>query len=142
TGGMQSKIEAAALATGWGVRTVIASGHHARPLSALDVGARSTLFEPGPRSTSRRRWLAGAVERQGAVDIDEGAVDAITKGASLLSVGVKNVTTPFLAGDVVEVRCGGDAVAYGLALCDAAAMNDFKILIHRDNLVLKSSSER
>ncbi|MEM6914115.1 MAG: glutamate 5-kinase, partial [Pseudomonadota bacterium] len=139
TGGMQSKLEAAAMATEWGVRTVIASGHHTNPLSALKTGVRSTTFEPGPRLASRRRWLAGAVERQGAVDIDQGAVDAVFRGASLLSVGVQKILIPFLAGDVVEVRNRGDAIAYGLALCDAAAMNKNKVLIHRDNMVLKSS---
>ncbi|MEM6746920.1 MAG: glutamate 5-kinase [Pseudomonadota bacterium] len=138
TGGMASKIEAASLATGWGVRTIIASGHHERPLSALDVGSRSTRFEPGPRLASRRRWLAGAVERQGMVEIDPGAVKAVTDGASLLSVGVKEVLAPFLTGDVVEVQHAGEAIAFGLALCDAAAINDTKVLVHRNDMVLKS----
>ncbi len=140
TGGMASKIQAASLAAGWGVRTVIASGHHERPLAALATGSRSTSFEPGPRQASRRRWLAGAVERQGAVDVDEGAVRALEQGASLLSVGVQTVATPFLAGDVVEVQHQGVAVAFGLALCDAAAMESTKVLIHRDDMVLRSSS--
>ncbi|MEO1659257.1 MAG: glutamate 5-kinase [Pseudomonadota bacterium] len=139
TGGMQSKIDAASLAVGWGVRTIIASGHHERPLSALSAGSRSTMFEPGPRLASRRRWLAGSVERQGAVEIDPGAVTAVAQGASLLSVGVSSVAEPFLTGDVVEVRSNGEPIAFGLALCDAAAISDTKVLIHRDSMVLKAS---
>ena len=141
TGGMASKLAAARLAASWGVPCVIASGRTERPLSALAEGARATLFEPDRSAPARRRWLAGTKARAGAVEIDAGAARALRGRASLLAVGITRVVTPFRRGEVVEARSGGQAVAYGLASCDAEAVMSgaAKVVLHRDDLVVEAT---
>ena len=143
TGGMRSKIEAARLASSWGVPCVIASGRTARPLAALGSSARSTLFAPDRAAPARRRWLAGTKVRAGAVEIDEGAARALRDRASLLAVGVTRIVTPFRRGEVVEARRQGVGVAYGLAACDADAVErgEAKIVLHRDDLVVDAGDD-
>ena len=139
TGGMRSKVRAAGLAASWGVPTLIASGRTARPLTALAEGARATLFEAEPQAPARRRWLVGTKTRAGAVAIDAGAAAALSQRASLLAVGVTGVLTPFRAGEVVEARCEGRVVGFGLAACasDAIAAGEAKIVLHRDDVVVE-----
>ena len=143
TGGMRSKVRAAGLAASWGVPTLIASGRTARPLSALAEGARATLFEAEPQAPARRRWLAGTKTRAGAVAIDVGAAAALSQRASLLAVGVTEVLMPFRAGEVVEARCEGHVVAFGLAACasDALAAGAAKIVLHRDDVVVERQDD-
>ena len=61
-GGMQTKIEAAKIATGSGTHMVIASGRVDHPLDAIAKGARCTWFrhagQPGDRAQKMDRRLA------------------------------------------------------------------------------------
>src|SRR5262244_1048066 len=60
-GGMQTKIEAAKLATHGGTHMVIASGRVAHPLAAIAGGARCTWFlTPANPITARKKWIAGS----------------------------------------------------------------------------------
>src|SRR5205085_9872274 len=77
-GGMQTKIEAAKIATTAGTHMVIASGKIEHPLKAIADGGRCTWFlTPADPVTARKRWIAGSLEPRGTITIDAGAVRAL-----------------------------------------------------------------
>ncbi|MCC6647764.1 MAG: glutamate 5-kinase [Polyangiaceae bacterium] len=150
TGGMASKVEAARRATLAGAAVVVADGRVHGVLEAIlageDVG---TLFAPSARRIgARRHWIAFTLRPRGALVLDPGAVDALSKrGRSLLAVGVLGVRGDFRKGDAVTiVDVTGREVARGLArlsASDATAMagratdgEEDAVVVHRDDLVL------
>lgn len=120
-GGMQTKIEAAKIATTAGTHMVIASGRIEHPLRAIAQGATATWFlSPGNPVTSRKRWIAGSLEPKGTLTIDAGAVAALRRGNSLLPVGVIRVDGQFARGDAVILRGpDGAEIGRGLVAYDA-----------------------
>ncbi|KNX37497.1 glutamate 5-kinase [Luteipulveratus halotolerans] len=161
TGGMQTKVEAASIATSAGVPTVLTSADHAREaLVGDDIG---TLFHPTHgRGRARRLWLAHATTPRGRLVLDAGAVAAVSRrGKSLLPAGVVAVTGRFAAGDPVDlVDDQGEVVARGLVNYDATELPGMlgrtthdlarelgaeyeREVVHRDDLVvLRSSAAR
>ncbi|MGZ4465723.1 MAG: glutamate 5-kinase [Nocardioides sp.] len=154
TGGMQTKVEAARIATGAGIPVVLT---HAEQAAAAVAGAPvGTLFHAtGRRRPTRLLWLAHATEPQGTLVLDPGAVRAVVeRRASLLAAGVTAVTGQFVAGDPVDLCApDGTPVARGLVNFDAAEVpallgrssGDLKRdlgaayereVVHRDDLVL------
>jgi glutamate 5-kinase len=120
TGGMQTKLEAARIATGAGIPVVLTDMAHAR--DALAGEPTGTLFHPtGRRRPSRLLWLAHATEAKGRIVLDEGAVRAVAeRRASLLPAGITEVAGGFVAGDPVDlVDQRGRVVARGLTNYDA-----------------------
>jgi glutamate 5-kinase len=120
TGGMQTKLEAARIATGAGIPVVLTDMAHAR--EALAGEETGTLYHPtGRRRPSRLLWLAHATQAKGRVVLDEGAVRAVTeRRASLLPAGITGVAGGFVAGDPVDlVDDRGRVVARGLVNFDA-----------------------
>jgi glutamate 5-kinase len=153
-GGMASKLVAARIATAAGCEVVIARGTADHPLHAIEKGARVTQFHANTTPTAaRKRWIAGVLKPLGILVVDDGAVEALGKGKSLLPAGVRHIEGQFERGDVVIVRDGqGKEVARGLAAYNAndarriAGMRSQEIetvlgyrgrdeLIHRDDLV-------
>jgi glutamate 5-kinase len=154
-GGMQTKIEAAKIATAAGTTMVIASGRVEHPLRAIDQGARCTWFSAlGNPVTARKKWIAGSLEPRGTLTIDAGAVAALRRGNSLLPVGVVRIDGMFERGDAVIIR-GPDGTEIGRGLCAYDASDAQKIrgrasadiasilgfsgraeMIHRDDLVV------
>ncbi|MCC7348777.1 MAG: glutamate 5-kinase [Variibacter sp.] len=154
-GGMQTKIEAAKIATTAGAHLVIASGKVEHPLSAIAAGARCTWFlTPANPVTARKKWIAGSLEPKGTLTLDAGAVAALRRGSSLLPAGVTRVDGSFARGDAVVVR-GPDGAEIGRGLvafdaedaerlCGRQSGEIVSILgfagraemIHRDDLVL------
>ncbi len=154
-GGMQTKIEAAKIATTGGTHMVIGSGRVDHPLRAIAAVAASTWFlTPGNPVTSRKKWIAGSLEPKGTLTIDAGAVDAVRRGNSLLPVGVIRVEGQFARGDAVIVR-GPDGAEIGRGLVAYDAPDAEKVkgrpssnillalgiegraeMIHRDDLAL------
>lgn len=156
-GGMATKVRAAQLAARSGAVTVIAGGRIENVLARLRAGEQvgthlSPELEP---IAARKQWLAGQLQTKGEVTVDAGAVHALlTKGKSLLAVGVKNISGQFQRGECVAVIDEqGNLLARGLVNYDVD--DAFKImgkptaeidailgylnepeLIHRDNLVL------
>lgn len=115
TGGMVTKVEAARIATGAGITTLLASSNAIE--SALAGAPGGTAFLPtSPRPASRMLWLAHASDPVGGLVIDDGAVRALVeKGASLLPAGVVEVTGSFEQGAPVEITDRrGRPVARGL----------------------------
>jgi glutamate 5-kinase len=120
TGGMQTKLEAARIATGAGIPVVLTSMEHAQ--AALEGAETGTLFHPtGRRRPTRLLWLAHATEPKGRIVLDAGAVRAVTeRRASLLPAGITGVVGAFVAGDPVDlVDEAGHAVARGLVNYDS-----------------------
>ena len=154
-GGMQTKIEAAKIATTGGTHLVIASGRVEHPLRRIAPTAPATWFlTPGNPVTSRKKWIAGSLEPKGTLTIDAGAVAALRRGNSLLPVGVIRVDGQFARGDAVIVRGpDGAEIGRGLVAYDAADAEKLKgrpsadimlviglggrtEMIHRDDLAL------
>jgi glutamate 5-kinase len=159
-GGMQTKIEAAKIATTSGTHMLIASGKIEHPLQAIVDGGRCTWFlTPANPVTARKRWIAGSLEPKGTLTIDAGAVAALRQGKSLLPAGVIRVDGSFARGDAVIVRgpdtheVGRGLVAYdadnadkikGRSLSDAAqilGIDGRAEMIHRDDLVVGGPRE-
>ena len=117
TGGMATKLQAARIATHAGCATVIASGAIQRPLQALGAGARCTVFDAaGTPAAARKQWLAGVHDVKGELRLDDGAVNALSGGSSLLPVGVIAVAGKFRRGDVVRlIDNNGAEIGRGLA---------------------------
>lgn len=159
TGGMMTKISAAQIATGAGVRTVITEGRSPQNIFKILQGEPlGTQFEPQPRPVSaRKRWIAHGLVPAGKVYLDEGAVKAIRNaGKSLLAAGITAVEGKFESQDAV-VLCdqAGNEVARGLVNYSSMQLNQIKgrqsekieailgypcpeTVIHRDNLALTS----
>jgi glutamate 5-kinase len=154
-GGMQTKIEAAKIATTAGTHLVIASGRIAHPLQAIAQGAPCTWFlTPANPVTSRKRWIAGSLEPKGTLTLDAGAVKALRAGKSLLPAGITRIDGSFERGDAVVIRgpdgaeIGRGLVAYDAdeadkirgkpsgAIAEILGFDGRAEMIHRDDMVL------
>jgi len=153
-GGMATKVEAARIATGAGIPTLVASSEHVR--SALGAADTGTVFNTeARRPATRQLWLAHAASSAGRLNLDAGAVRAITeRGASLLPAGITSVNGAFLAGDPVDLADEhGRVIARGLVNFDAVEMPALlgrstkdlarelgsayeREIVHRDDMVL------
>jgi glutamate 5-kinase len=155
SGGMNTKLQAARIATHAGCATVIASGVVDRPLHALFGGARHTVFPAAASpAAARKQWLAGVLEVNGELRLDAGAVAALLDGNSLLPVGLVEVVGQFRRGDAVML-VGHDGAELGRGLAayshkEAAAIKGCRsdqieeilgyrgrsVMVHRDDMVL------
>lgn len=156
TGGMASKLAAAALATDAGIPTLIVDGKSpavvSRALSGTPLG---TVVWPQDLKSARRRHIATAAPHRGALVANAGALEALrSQKASLLPVGVVAVEGHFGRGDVVELRDpsgrvhGRGLVNYDADACRAIAgrqsgdivktlgYRGYDAVITRDNLAL------
>ncbi len=105
-GGMDSKLQAIALATDFGDPVVLANGKTNNILTRVMSGEElGTLFLPTPkRVQSRKRWFQFGGKTKGEIWIDAGAAQAISKrGRSLLPKGVVKVAGAFQPGDIVAL---------------------------------------
>ncbi|MDJ0615098.1 MAG: glutamate 5-kinase [Rhizobiaceae bacterium] len=157
-GGMVTKLDAAKIATEAGTVMAITSGKQTNPLQSLFEGGAATWFDAKDNPvTARKKWIAGQMEFSGKLIIDDGAANALCSGKSLLPAGVREVFGNFARGDVISVHSlSGKELGCGISSYD---MEDAKkvlgkrsdeieallgmtargAMIHRDNLVLKTS---
>jgi glutamate 5-kinase len=153
TGGMATKITAAAMAAAAGIPVLLAAAEDVG--AALDVAEAGpkvgTAFRPsGRRMSARRFWLRHAADVRGALDLDAGAVAAvIDRRRSLLAAGIHGISGDFVAGDVVDlVGPHGVVVARGVVGFDAAELPELigrrtrdlapeqrREVVHADDLV-------
>jgi glutamate 5-kinase len=119
-GGMVTKIEAAKIAVAGGTHMAIASGKVLNPLQALAGPGGCTWFlAHADPVTARKRWIAGTLEPKGAVIVDKGAAEALSRGKSLLPAGVTRIEGAFERGDAVVIKNGeGAELGRGLAAYD------------------------
>lgn len=107
TGGMRTKLEAAAKAGAAGIETYLFNGRSSEVVRGLAQDRlRGTRIHPArTRIAARKYWLRHAPVEPGAILIDAGAAAALTgKGASLLPGGVAGAQGDFRRGDMVEIR--------------------------------------
>lgn len=106
TGGMTTKLQAAQIATKSGVPVFICSSKEDTALlQAVHQTNRGTLFLADPHAMNQRKqWMAFYARTDAAVEVDEGAVEAMLhQGRSLLVAGVKVIEGEFETGHIVEV---------------------------------------
>jgi glutamate 5-kinase len=118
TGGMRTKLQAAAKASGAGIPTALFGGRDAATVKALEQGRlRGTLIDvAGNRMQARKYWLRHAPAGSGHIRVDAGAMRALIGGrASLLPGGILDVAGEFHRGDLVEiVNADNRLIARGL----------------------------
>jgi len=157
SGGMESKVRAADIATRSGVNVVIARGDGLDLSGILEGREIGTWFVPTPRRMKgRKKWMAFNPRTEGAIVVDRGAERALVRqGRSLLPAGVKAIRGSFAMGSVVSILDeAGTEVARGLTnfssedLEKIRGLNTKKIpevlgeeayfpeVVHRDNLVI------
>ena len=158
-GGMQTKLEAARLASRSGCNTVIAGGRNQDILTRICEGENlGTLLQAGQTPiAARKQWLAGQLQVKGRLVLDDGAVKVLRQqGRSLLAVGVTQVSGEFTRGELVSCEdSSGQEVARGLVNYNADETRliqgksteeiatilgycDDDELVHRDNMVVSS----
>ncbi len=155
SGGMQTKIAAAKIAVGAGCHLCIAKGASPHPLKRIEDGARCTWFVPSSTPVAtRKQWIAGTLKPAGAIAVDQGAVQALMTGKSLLPAGVTRAVGRFDRGDTVSIL-GPDGSEVARGICaysdgDAARIMGRQSseietvlgfrgrdeIVHRDDLVL------
>ncbi|MGR3311665.1 MAG: glutamate 5-kinase [Candidatus Brocadiales bacterium] len=156
-GGMETKLQAAAIATNSGEAVVIANGReHDVLLKIMQGNTIGTLFLPAKQKlTSRKRWIGFSVRPKGRIFVDKGATEALTKkGKSLLASGITALEGNFEKGDVVSILGQGSVefargqINYssnevkriaGLntqTISKTLGSKPYDEVIHRDNMVL------
>jgi glutamate 5-kinase len=119
TGGMRTKLQAAAKAAAAGIPTALFSGREAATVRALQHGRlHGTLIAAASsRMQARKYWLRHAPAAAGHIRIDAGAAKALAGGrVSLLPGGVSGADGEFHRGDLVEIVDGtGATVARGIS---------------------------
>ena len=153
SGGMESKVAAAKMASWSGVRVVIARADRPDVLADALAGVPGTgtvVQARAERVPARKLWIGFALPAEGRVVVDDGAVRALTAGGrSLLAAGVVGVEGTFAVDDAVEIVDGtGRVVAKGLARAaadtvranagrrsDELADGEGEV-VHRDDLVV------
>ena len=158
TGGMATKVRAAKIVGEYGVATLIVNGQTKGLLPHILLGNNpgGSLFLPkARRMNSRKHWIGYTLRARGAISLDQGAVDALTKrGKSLLASGIVTVTGSFEAGDPIScLDPDGKEFAKGLVNCSSDTLmkikglktaeiqqrlgpQEYEEVIHRDNLVI------
>ena len=128
-----------------------------KPISSIIQKANFTLFltDTSPK-TARKKWISSQMKVQGSIIIDQGAEEALKKGASLLPAGILSISGSFYKGDIVNVLnkkkqiiCVG-ITAYPVEdakIIAGVKSNEIKnllgyhsrdVIIHRDDMVLKN----
>jgi glutamate 5-kinase len=158
TGGMASKLKAAASAAHRGIPTLIAQGTRAGVLARAldpDVSEGTLVVASTLPISSRKHWIAYGMPVRGRVVIDDGAVRAVRdRGSSLLPSGMIDVHGTFGVGDCIGLLdATGHELARGLVAYDSEACGRIKgqsstrieellgyhmgdAVIHRDDLVV------
>lgn len=147
-GGMVSKLKAARIATAVGIEVRILSGiiegNLAKALRNEKIG---TVFLPRKSESTisnRDRWLLAAKNSAGSIEIDPGAAEALTKGKSLLAVGVVSVHGQFGKKEIIEiVDAEKQGIAFGIVdyaskeITDMLRTNNLRDirLMHADNMI-------
>jgi glutamate 5-kinase len=163
SGGMESKIRAADIATRGGAAVVIARGAGIDLENVFRGEEVGTFFVPARRTMKgRKKWMAFNPQTEGAVVVDGGARKAILRqGRSLLPAGVKSIKGTFAMGSVIAIQDEeGRELARGLCnfsseeLEKIRGLNTKKIpeilgaeatfdeVVHRDNLVVVAREEQ
>ena len=154
---MATKIAAAEIATGAGVKTAIMHGQFPQYIERILHGEPlGTQFTPQLRADSaRKRWIAHGLIAVGKIYLDPGAVQAIvSSGKSLLPAGISKIEGEFEATDAVQLcDAAGKEIGRGIVNYSRIELDRIQghrstdiiellgylgeeTVVHRDNLVL------
>tara|TARA_B100000963_G_scaffold313346_1_gene291234 strand:- start:11359 stop:12465 length:1107 start_codon:yes stop_codon:yes gene_type:complete len=104
SGGMITKIDAAQICMSSGCRMILTKGFINNPISKLEKGGECTVFIPNTnRYNAKKKWILSSIKNKGSIIVDNGAVDAVSRGKSLLPVGIIDVKGKFERGDTVSI---------------------------------------
>ena len=104
TGGMKTKIDAAKICQLSGCHMAIANGLINRPIKNILLKNNCTWFLPKiSKLDARKKWIISSISPKGDLIIDDGALNALKKGKSLLAAGIKNVRGNFNKGDHIKI---------------------------------------
>lgn len=155
-GGMITKVIAAKRAALSGAHTAIASGREIDSIIRLANGESvgTLLVSTTQRLAARKQWLADHLQLAGRLQLDDGAVNALRGGKSLLPIGILAVEGEFERGAAVAcISPEGREIARGLTnygsgegrliarkssleIENILGYVDEREMIHRDNLIL------
>ena len=150
-GGMLSKLKAIRICTAVGIEAQIINGlkkgNLGNALNGKDIG---TIFKSRCSKnniSNRQRWLLAAKNSSGSIEVDQGAVEALRSGKSMLAVGVKKVYGQFQKGEIIEiVDSNQQGIAFGIVDYSDQEVEQMlekkdltgKQLMHTDNIIVFS----
>ena len=160
TGGMATKLMAARIAAEAGCATLIAAGRpKTRNAPTIEQGRRCTLIAPATTvKAAYKQWIGGSLATRGRLIVDKGCARALTRGKSLLAVGILSSEGDFSKGDPVEIfNEQGVEIARGLVRYDdndvskiigvrsaglkaALGYAGGPVVIHADDLALRETA--
>ena len=156
-GGMLTKISAARRAARSGAMTIIAGGANEDILCkiASDTFVGTRIYPSEEPLAARKQWIANQLQVSGELTLDAGATKVLLQdGASLLAIGVTEVSGQFERGELVVCKdASGNEIGRGLSNYSAEETHkilgkashqieeilgyvDEPELIHRDNLII------
>lgn len=128
TGGMATKVSAARLATRGGIPVLLTSTDNIGPALA-DASVGTVFHTREERQLSAWKfWALYCADTGGAVRLDEGAKEAVTKGGiSLLAVGITDVQGEFNKGEIIDILGpNGEVIGRGEVRFDSDELNTIK----------------
>lgn len=133
TGGMVTKLRAAEICKNAGCSMIIANSSIpdviTKAVSGEEIG---TIFITSMKERKKSRWIKAA-HHTGTLIVDSGGAVALRKHASLLAIGIKEVSGNFDRGDVVSIECDGKVIAKGIPDYDSVEISKIKGL-HSDRI--------
>jgi glutamate 5-kinase len=156
-GGMITKLQAADIARRAGAEVVIAAGQApnviGRIVSGETIGTRFPPLETPLES--RKRWIYAGATPSGALVVDRGAAQALSRqGRSLLPAGITGVSGDFERGDTISIiQPDGSELARGTTRYGSAELRQIMgchsdeiagrlgyaygpVAVHRNDLIL------
>ena len=135
TGGMKTKIEAAKICQLSGCTMVIANGLSERPIKKILEKNKCTWFLPKiSKLDARKKWIISSVAPKGELIIDDGAINALKKGKSLLAAGIKKVNGKFNKGDHIKIL-DKNLIEYARGLSSFSSEETIKIKGYHSNKI-------
>ena len=104
TGGMKTKIDAAKVCQLAGCHMAFSNGLINKPIKNMLEKNFCTWFLPKiSKLDARKKWIISSISPKGDLIIDQGALNALKRGKSLLSPGIREVRGKFNKGDHVKI---------------------------------------
>ena len=104
TGGMRTKIEAGKICQLSGCYMSIANGLILRPIRNIYKNNFCTWIIPKiSKLDARKKWIISSISPKGELIVDDGAINALKKGKSLLAAGINKINGKFNKGDHIKI---------------------------------------
>ena len=153
-GGMETKLQAVRKLTPLGIEVIISSFSISSPIITPLTKEKGTLFIGDKVSSKKykRNWILNRSRTGIGVIIDKGAMEALSKNASLLPAGILSIKGSFNRGDCIQVFYKNEIMAYGITEYSSSEVDKIKklksseignalkfvpskVVIHKNNLV-------